>query len=40
VVAYVKPDTFDDGHSATSKLDMFEALVERVLRHQPATMQT
>lgn len=31
-VAYVKPDSFDDGHPATSKLDLFEALVERIHR--------
>jgi phospholipase C len=30
-VAYLKPDSFDDGHPASSKLDVFEALVERVL---------
>jgi phospholipase C len=29
-VAYVKPDSFDDGHPASSKLDLFEALVERI----------
>jgi phospholipase C len=30
-VSYVKPDSFDDGHPASSKLDIFEALVERVI---------
>ncbi|HWS46227.1 MAG TPA: alkaline phosphatase family protein, partial [Acidimicrobiia bacterium] len=30
-VAYLKPDSFDDGHPASSKLDVFEALVERVV---------
>ncbi len=29
-VAYVKPDSFTDGHPASSKLDLFEALVERM----------
>lgn len=29
-VAYVKPDSFDDGHPASSKLDLFEALVARI----------
>src|SRR5499427_1239299 len=29
-VSYVKPDSFDDGHPASSKLDLFEALVERI----------
>jgi phospholipase C len=29
-VAYVKPDSFDDGHPATSKLNLFEALVDRI----------
>jgi phospholipase C len=31
-VAYVKPDSFDDGHPASSKLDLFEALVDRIHR--------
>ncbi len=31
-VSYVKPDSFDDGHPATSKLDLFEALVDRIHR--------
>jgi phospholipase C len=30
-VAYLKPDSFDDGHPASSKLDVLEALAERVL---------
>jgi phospholipase C len=30
-VAYLKPDSFDDGHPASSKLNVFEALVDRVL---------
>jgi phospholipase C len=30
-VAYLKPDSFDDGHPASSKLDIFEALVQRVV---------
>jgi phospholipase C len=29
-VAYVKPDSFDDGHPATSKVDLLEALIERI----------
>jgi phospholipase C len=31
-VSYVKPDSFDDGHPATSKLNLFEALVDRIHR--------
>jgi phospholipase C len=31
-VAYLKPDSFTDGHPASSKLDLFEALVARVLK--------
>jgi phospholipase C len=31
-VSYVKPDSFDDGHPASSKLDLFEALVDRIHR--------
>jgi phospholipase C len=31
-VSYFKPDSFDDGHPASSKLDLFEALVERIHR--------
>lgn len=30
-VSYLKPDSFDDGHPASSKLNLFEAFVERVL---------
>ncbi len=30
-VSYLKPDSFTDGHPASSKLGLFEALVERVL---------
>jgi phospholipase C len=30
-VSYVKPDSFDDGHPASSKLDLLEALIERVV---------
>jgi phospholipase C len=30
-VAYLKPDSFDDGHPASSKLSILEALIERVL---------
>jgi phospholipase C len=30
-VSYLKPDSFDDGHPASSKLDIFEALIDRVL---------
>ncbi|HLK90659.1 MAG TPA: alkaline phosphatase family protein [Polyangia bacterium] len=31
-VAYVKPDSFDDGHPATSKVDLLEALIDRIHR--------
>jgi phospholipase C len=31
-VSYVKPDSFDDGHPASSKLNLFEALVDRIHR--------
>jgi phospholipase C len=31
-VSYVKPDSFDDGHPASSKLNLFEALIERIHR--------
>ena len=31
-VSYLKPDSFDDGHPASSKLDLFEALVDRIHR--------
>jgi phospholipase C len=30
-VAYVKPDSFVDGHPASSKLDLFEAMLEKIL---------
>lgn len=30
-VSYVKPDSFDDGHPASSKLDLLEATIDRVL---------
>jgi len=30
-VSYLKPDSFGDGHPASSKLDIFESLVDRVL---------
>jgi len=30
-VAYLKPDSFDDGHPASSKLDIFEALVAKTI---------
>jgi phospholipase C len=30
-VAFLKPDSFGDGHPASSKLDIFEALTDRVL---------
>jgi len=30
-VSYLKPDSFDDGHPASSKLDILEALVDRVI---------
>ena len=29
-VSYVKPDSFTDGHPASSKLNQFEALVDRI----------
>jgi phospholipase C len=35
-VSYIKPDSFDDGHPASSKLDIFEALVRRVIDHVQA----
>jgi phospholipase C len=31
-VSYLKPDSFDDGHPASSKLVTFEALVDRTLK--------
>lgn len=30
-VSYLKPDSFDDGHPASSKLDILEALIARVI---------
>jgi phospholipase C len=30
-VSYLKPDSFDDGHPASSKLDILEALIDRVI---------
>jgi len=30
-VSYLKPDSFGDGHPASSKLDVLEALIERVM---------
>jgi phospholipase C len=30
-VSYIKPDSFDDGHPASSKPDLLEALVDRVI---------
>ncbi len=30
-VSYLKPDSFGDGHPASSKLDVFESIVERVM---------
>jgi phospholipase C len=30
-VSYLKPDSFSDGHPASSKLDVFESIVDRVL---------
>ncbi len=30
-VSYLKPDSFDDGHPASSKLSLLEALIERVV---------
>jgi len=41
-VSYVKPDSFDDGHPASSKLDLLEALLDRTydeLRNQPYLFQ-
>jgi len=32
-VSYIKPDSFDDGHPASSKLDILEALIDRVIKH-------
>src|SRR5262249_4735670 len=38
-VSYIKPDSFDDGHPASSKLDILEALVGRVIDHVKAQPQ-
>jgi phospholipase C len=41
-VSYVKPDSFDDGHPATSKMDLLEALLDRMydeLRNHPYLFQ-
>jgi phospholipase C len=35
-VSYIKPDSFDDGHPASSKLDILEALIDRVVDHVKA----
>jgi phospholipase C len=32
-VSYIKPDSFDDGHPASSKPDLLEALIDRVIQH-------
>jgi phospholipase C len=32
-VSFVKPDSFGDGHPASSKLDILEALIDRVIAH-------
>ena len=43
-VSYLKPDSFGDGHPASSKLDVLEALMDRVLdglqRHQELAKDT
>lgn len=43
-VSFVKPDSFGDGHPASSKLDVLEALIERVLdglkRHSELAEET
>ena len=34
-VAYVKPDSLVDGHPASSKLDLFEAMIQKIVdQHQ------
>jgi phospholipase C len=38
-VAYVKPDSIVDGHPASSKLDLFEAMVENILDKLKANPQ-
>jgi len=30
-VSYLKPDSFDDGHPASSKLDLLESMMTRVV---------
>jgi phospholipase C len=35
-VSYVKPDALLDGHPATSKLDLFEGMVENIIDHLKA----
>jgi len=30
-VSYLKPDSFDDGHPASSKLDIFESFVQKIV---------
>ena len=32
-VAYVKPDSLVDGHPASSKLDLFEAMIQKIVDH-------
>jgi phospholipase C len=32
-VAYVKPDSLVDGHPASSKLDLFEAMIQNIVDH-------
>jgi phospholipase C len=43
-VAYLKPDSFGDGHPASSKLDILESIIERVLdgldRHHDLAEET
>ena len=41
-VSYLKPDSFDDGHPASSKLDLLEALIDHVIdqvRGQPGLFE-
>jgi len=35
-VSYIKPDSFDDGHPASSKMTLLEALIGRVIDHVQA----
>jgi phospholipase C len=35
-VSYIKPDSFDDGHPASSKVTLLEALIGRVIDHVQA----